>query len=343
MGVDGFSSGDKLVEKHGIPACEAANKLEGTGLSQGSLTTYKPQVRKIVSELGTNPDAEGVIDFIADADVSGSTKNTMIMAIKKYYQALEEFTKAERLSNLSKSRDLAKDFSASMKVENWVTEQEVLTILDKICPDKGEKQERIQLGSKMFIATAEHKALVATLYYTGLRISEALMLEVGDFYFEDNEVEVYRLKKGGDVVKRDRIHQTDKYLDIVKDYIELYDIDSGRIFDFTSATASNRIDDVEEVYCYMFGGFEQCDKLTPHKFRHGRVTAIANTSGLEAASRYVDHENLETTQAYAHITTEDQRDMLPEAQEDEDSEVDKLLDELEVDSVDELKEAMSDS
>ena len=342
MSLDNYTS-DKMLEQYGPPACEAANKLEGTGISDGSLTTYKPQVRQVVSELQPNPDPEDVIDYIKEVDKSGSTKNTMIMAIKKYYQAIEEFDKAGQLSNLSKSKDLAKDFSRSMQVENWVTEEEVNTILNKICPEEGEIQKRIELGYKTFVATAEHKALVATLYYTGLRVSEALMLEVDDFYFEDNEVEVYRLKKGGDVIKRDRIHQTDKYLNIITDYLDLYGIESGQIFDFTSATASNRVNDIEEIYCYMYGEFSECDNLTPHKFRHGRVTAIANQSGLEAASNYVDHENIETTQAYRHITTEDQKAMLPEAQEDESSDVDKLLEELEVDSVDELKEAISDS
>lgn len=341
MGLESYDS-KPAEQKYTPTACEAADKLDDTSLSDGTLTTYKPQVRKVVSSLGKDPDPERVIDFIRDEKCAGSTKNVMVMAIKKYYQAIDSFGKSEKLSNLAEIKDLAKDYSSSMKVNEWVTKDEVEKILDKLCPDSDEKTKLVQMGDKSFIATQEHKAIVATLYYTGLRVSEAIMLEVDDFYFEDNEVEVYRLKKGGDVVKRDRIHQSDEYLDVIKDYMEWHDIKSGRIFDFTTRTVENRVNDIEEVFKYAYGGFKECENLTPHKFRHGRVTAIANTSGLEAASQYVDHESIETTQAYRHITTEDQIDMLPENQDSSDD-VSDLLEELDVESVSELKDKLGDS
>lgn len=343
MAVDDFTD-NKMVDRYGSPACKEANKLEDTGISDGTINTYKPQVRQIISKLEPNPSPRDVIDHIKDTDKSSSTKNTMVMAIRKYYQALDEFGKSEELSQLSKKEDLSgDDHTTGMSVDSWVTVDETMWILDNLCPDEGEVWCNLEAGSQKFMYTLEHKALVATLYYTGLRVSEALMLKLEDFDFDNNSVEVYRLKKGGDVVKRDTIHQTDEYLDIIKDYASEYKLDeTDNIFEFSVRTAENRIDDIEDGYNYFRGEFENCDSLTPHKFRHARVSSIANASGLEAASAYVDHESLETTKAYRHMTTDEQKDILPESdeKETEDGGVNALLNELDVDSVEELKEKL---
>lgn len=346
MSIDNFSSdaSDTVRDKYGEEACIEAEKLDDVGISDGTARTYKPQVRQVVSELGKNPAPDSVIDFISEVDKGGSAKNTMVMAIKKYYQAIDEFGRSEKLSQLSKKKSFSDDnHTSGMDIEEWVTEEETMQILEHLCPDNDERWTDIEAGGRRFRFTIEHKALVATLYYTGLRVSEALMLKLEDFEFDENQVKVYRVKKGGDVVERDLIHQTDEYLDIIKHYTSTYDIDAtDRIFDFTTRTAENRVDEIEEAYNFLFGEFEECDKLTPHKFRHARVTSIANEAGLEAASEYVAHESLETTKAYRHMTTGEQKDILPESNEsnDEDGGVDDLLNELDVDSVEELKEQL---
>ena len=340
MGLDSFE-GSNVESKYGEVACKEACRLDDTGISEGSARTYKPQVRQVISQLEPNPDVDAVVEVIKGCDKGDSAKNTMVMAMKKYFSAIDEFSKAESLGDKASTVDLDINFDSSRKVDQFVKQEEVELILEKLCPPAGKKAELLTIGTKNFRTTLEHKALVATLFYTGLRVSEVKLLEYSDFYFEDNEVIVYRVKKGGDVVEEDRIYQTDQYLNIIKDYTNVYSRQSGEIFPMSVRTIENRIDEIEEAYCEAFEEFDTCENLTPHKFRHGRVTSIAREFGLEKASQYVGHESIETTRRYSHLVTEDQEQILPEAQDDKkDVEVEEFLEDNNISTVEELKEAL---
>ncbi len=130
-------------------------------------------------------------------------------------------------------------------------------------------------------------------------------------------------------------------IDILNEYMKAKDISSGQIFPFTTRTAQNRIKDIDKAYKHAFGGFEHMDKLTPHKFRHGRITDLANNSSLEEAGQYVDHASPETTDQYRHLATEEQRDILPE-NNTADPDMEMLMEKLGVDSPKQVIEAIDD-
>jgi len=89
--------GKRLLDKYGRIACEEAAELESTNLSDGSLSSYKPQVRDIISTVGdANPDVEEALQAIQNCDKEGSTKSIMVSAIKKYYEAVGQIDKAEK-------------------------------------------------------------------------------------------------------------------------------------------------------------------------------------------------------------------------------------------------------
>lgn len=344
MGISSFgSSTDKMVDRYGEMACECADKIDEAVIAESSKNVYRGKVRMVLSELGEeHPSPEDVIEHIASKDSSVSTKNVSVMAMKTYYKVMDDFKSAEKLGQLSEMKDFSSDgYESSMEIDEWVTEKEVLRILDKMCPEEGEASTMVSAGDKAFNATKEHKALVATLYYTGLRVSEALMIEVSHLDFENKEATVFRSKKGGNKLKKDKIRMSSEFIGILKDYIDIYDITDGLLFDFTTRTAQNRISEINEAYQTIFGNFEHCENLHPHKFRHGRVTAIANASDLEAAGNFVDHESMDTTMAYKHTTTEDQEGILPEDEREESDDVKDLLEEVGADSVDELKELIN--
>ena len=340
MALDTFDSSESMVEKYGEEACVEADKLNEAAVASSTLDTYKPHVRSVVSELGPLPSPQDVIDHIPELEKAPSTKNTMIAAVKKYYKACDRFDNAEKLGELAEMEDFSSDeFNSSMKVEEWITEDEVFRILDNMCPAEGESASIIQAGDSAFRSTKEHEALVGSLYFTGLRVSECLLIEVNHIDFEEQEMVVFRKKKGGDNLKRDKIRITDRYIDILHDYMNTMDIQDGLLFDFTTRTAQNRINEINEAYKTIYGEFEHCPKLKPHTFRHGRVTAIARASDLEAAGDFVDHSSIDTTMAYKHTTTEDQEGILPEDEREEESDdLEEVLEEVGAESVDELKE-----
>jgi len=336
--------GKRMLDKYGILACEEAHRLENTNLTKGSLSTYKPHVRLVVSEIGhANPSIEDSLTIIKDADKSGSTKGVMVSAIKKYYDAIDELEKAEEFHREAKRSDIVDEaFTGSMEVEEWLTVDEVNKIINVMLPEHGIRQSELGGLGSTWLITFEHRAMFETLYYTGCRVGEIPYLQVEDFDFEDNNARVYRLKKKGKEPKRDMIAIPQEFVDTLKCYLDMYEIDEGPVFDYTSRTIGTRIQDINEAYQHSYGGFDHADKLTPHKLRHARVTAIANQSGIEKAGEFVDHSSIDTTKAYRHLSVEDQRDILPEEQGESDK--DKVINALvnEVSDSDGLAQAIAE-
>lgn len=322
----------KLLDKYGELACKEAAILDETGLSEGSKTTYKPHVRKVISELGhENPSIEETIKVIKGLERSGSTKGTMVSSLKKYFEIKGDIAKSEEFQKEAKHSDIASDaFTGKMEVEDWVTDKEFKRIDSELMPDDSERQRRMSSANKEWIITLEHKAIFETLYYTGCRVSEICMLNVEDVDLDSNEARVYRLKKK-DGVKRDMIALPQEYVDTLSAYLDEYDITEGNIFNYSSKTIQNRITDIDKLAKYTYGEFEHTDKLTPHKLRHARVTAIANNSNIDKAGEFVGHASLETTKAYRHLTTESQREILPE--ESDDGGIEELISSLSEDEI----------
>lgn len=336
--IDKF--GKQLIQRYGEMPCQEAEVLDQTSLSSGSLSTYKPQLRQIIKFAGEpNPPIEVVLDFIEDSEKSGSTNNVALMAAKKYYNAIGEFTKAEDLSKaIEQDVNNNFDFSQGMSVKGWLTVDEIDLIFEHICPPQGESSHEVSAGGAEYFINIEHKAVFAALYYTGMRVGEIVMLRVEDIYPRNNEVEAYRLKKQGNEIPREMIAVPQQLIDILQEYMEFEDITSGRVFRFTSRTAERRIDVINTAYKTYFGEFDHADKLTPHTLRHSRVTAIANHSSIEEAGKYVGHSSPEITSAYRHLATEEQRKILPENAEVDitDDALEELAEQMGVDSKEEL-------
>jgi len=330
----------QLINTYGIMPCEEAEVLNDTSLSEGSLSTYKPQLRQILKFAGQpNPPVEAVIDFIENRDKSGSTNNVAIMAAKKYYNAIGEFTKAEELSNVIE-QDVGNnfDFNSGMDVKGWLTVDEIDLVFDYLCPDEGEISHVVSAGGTEYILNIEHKALFAALYYTGLRVNEVVMLKVDDLYPNSLEMNVYRLKKAGNDIPREMIAIPQELVNILNEYMEHKDIRSGEIFKFSDRTAERRMEAINTAYKMAIGQFEHTEKLTPHVLRHSRVTAIANHSSIDEAGQYVGHSSPEITSAYRHLATEEQRKILPENANGSVSEnaIDELAEEMGVSDKEEL-------
>jgi len=331
MSLDSFESVDvgentdeyskDLLYKYGLEACKAASQLDNSDISERTVRSYKPQVRQIISHLKeTNPDPTDVVKIIAEVDKKGSTKNIMVVAMKKYYEQIGEHNRGEELHNLAKNGGIAEiDFNRETEVEEWITKEEIERIEEHILPPSGTRWHEIDGPTDSYVITLEHKALVMTLFYTGARVGEICKrdtddtaLEVADLYPESDQIKLYRLKKKGAGYKRDMKVEPQKLWGILDEYMREYGINEGPLFSFVKRTAQNRITDIDGAYKFIFGDFEHMDKLTPHQLRHGRVIDLANHAELEDAGQYVEHSSTQITNAYRHLTSEQQREILPE-------------------------------
>jgi integrase len=313
-------------------------------------------VRHVIGDTGTkDPDPEEVVDVVADCDKKASTKNIMLVAMKSYFKQIGKPGKGERTHELAQSQNIAEiDFNREMEVDEWITKDEFERVVDHILPDKGERFNELSAPGESHMITLEHKALVVALFYTGCRVGEIckrdsddFALEVDDIYWDEQQIKMYRLKKEGSGVKRDMKVVPDELLSVLEEYLEAYGMESGPIFDFTTRTAQNRITDIHEAYTFAFGDFKHTDKLTPHKFRHGRISDIANHSDLDSAGEYVEHSSTEITKAYRHLASEQQREILPETggegEESDEMSVDDLVEQTDgVSTKEELLDKISD-
>jgi len=325
--------GESLLNKYGVLACEEAAKLEQSTLSEGSLSSYKPQVRQVINRAGeSDPPVRTVIEIIKDSDKKSNTKSIMVSALRKYYEIVNN-EKADKFFREAKQSEIdAEAFKGRMDVKEWITEDEVERINKFILPDSDEHERQLESSGKIYHVNHKHKALFQTLYYTGCRVGEVELLDIDDIDFDDNRVDVYRLKKSGEKPKRDIVAVPEELLDTLETFIDKYrKDDDGRLkgqslFNCTKRTIERKIKDISKAYKFCFGdGFSHADKMTPHKLRHARVTAIANQAGLESAGEFVDHASPETTKGYRHLAAEEQREMLPEEQSDSSEKIAELL------------------
>lgn len=343
--------GKRMLEKYGKFACKCAAKLDNTNLGSKSKSSYKTQIRQIFSELNEEiPEPERVVRIISSHDKKPSTKNTMLVAMKKYYNSEGVPEKSEELEKLAESEGLTqKQFNSQMEVDEWITEDEFKRLREKLFPSEEETIKKLRSGDKTWVMNVEHKAISCVLYYTGCRVGEIckrdkndFALELDDIYFDENLIEVYRLKKGGEGVKRQMRLVPQECIDVINEYLEWKDNDSDYLFNFTTRTAQNRIKEVDEAYKFFFGEWKHMKDLTPHKFRHGRVTAIAKHSGLDKAGEYVDHSSTKITKGYRHLDTTEQREMLPEESSNESPELIEQIKDMSDDELEEIKNVIDE-
>lgn len=313
--------GKRLLDQYGVEACECAASIEEASITEDSARTYKPQIRQLVSETDEkSPEPERAVEVVKNSGKKDSTKSTMVSAIKKYYEHIGDYNKAEEFQSLAREGS----FNIQMKVDSWITRKEYDRIEEHILPDPGEEKKIYDGPQRSWVFGAEDRALVMTLFYTGCRVGEIcprksddVGLSVSDLYPERDQVELYRLKKGGEGYQRDMKVLPHVWWDAIEDYMELKGITQGKLFDFVTRTAQNKVSAIGEAYTATFGAFDHADRLHPHLFRHGRVTDIANNAGVEDAGDYVEHSGYDITDAYRHLAADQQRDILPETSQDE--------------------------
>ena len=183
------------------------------------------------------------------------------------------------------------------KLPTFVDEADMVSILDLI-------DTTTDLGNR-------NRVLLELLYATGMRISEACSLEIKQINFYNNTIKVYG--KG----KKDRI-------------VILYDSIALKLKFYIDFTRSNLlsisgIEEINNVFINYKGTpltprgvrkiintvIDHCavnKHVSPHMIRHSFATALLNNGAdLRIVQELLGHENLQTTQIYTHVSTENMK------------------------------------
>jgi site-specific recombinase XerD len=149
------------------------------------------------------------------------------------------------------------------------------------------------------------KILISTLYYTGLRISECINLEL-DHVDLQNEVIYVKYGKG----KKDRnIPISKKLKAILNDYLKSTRLDTNSIKLFCTRTGSISPSYVNRVLNVSSKEAGIKKHVTAHILRHSFASNLLK-HGIDIVKiqRLLGHAHLRTTCIYIHTTIEDLRD-----------------------------------
>ena len=169
------------------------------------------------------------------------------------------------------------------KLMQILTKEEIKTLLSK--PNTKTKQ-----GIKELV-------ILTLLYDAALRISELINLKFEDVCLEKPfKIKVINSKRN----KSREVPITDDTVEILKKYIEVFDIKSGDYFILSNQKkiyTSNGIRRIIEKYTKDFRF-----KVTPHTFRHTKASHLVESGvPLIYIRDILGHEHVETTEIYAKV------------------------------------------
>jgi len=221
-------------------------------------------------------DIKAYVHSIVKAGKSSSYQNQVINAIKFYYeQVLDMPQRFYEIDRPNKER----------KLPLVMSEEEVTRLMDAV-------------------TNLKHKAILATMYSCGLRISELLWLQLTDIQ-SDRRLVLVREAKG----KKDRTTVlATTTLELLRKYYQeyrprVYLFEGGPGIPYSSKSVSN----ILKRALHKAGINKQA---TPHTLRHSFAThLLENGTDLRYIQVLLGHNSPKTTEIYAHVSTRYLRDV----------------------------------
>ncbi|WP_438316098.1 tyrosine-type recombinase/integrase [Sporosarcina sp. FA9] len=198
-------------------------------------------------------------------------------------------------------------FSYAYKSE-WC-DKNVTAKLESIKCQQKERQYLTESKVFQFADAIEHKLiqLVArTLYFTGLRISECLNLQVEDVNLEENLIHV-RHGKGN---KDRNVPINSKLKELLVDYNANWRVTSDYFF-ATKISGTLSTTSVARVFRETTKSLGWKKTVSAHVLRHSFASKLVqNDVHLVKISKLLGHSSLKTTSIYVHSNMEDLKDAI---------------------------------
>jgi len=218
--------------------------------------------------------------FLKNQNHSKTTIARKLASIRSLYRFLQQ----KGISEVNLVENV-KTPKLDKKLPKFMSLNEVETLLNQ--PDLSKK-----LGLR-------DKAIMETLYSTGMRVGELAGMNIEDVDFQNNVVKVRG--KG----KKERILPIGNHaINAIKMYLEKRNAKNTALFlnnrgdRLTERSTARMI----EKYIKMAG---TKFRVSPHTFRHSFATHLLNYGAdLRSVQEFLGHSNLSTTQIYTHVSTE---------------------------------------
>ena len=172
---------------------------------------------------------------------------------------------------------------------SYLSEEEVEAILD--APARYEKKP---------LKILRDKAILATLYGTGLRVTELITLKTSDVKLNENQFSV--IWKGS---KLRAVFLTQDAKEKLKNYLLSRSDDSEYLFislspnSYWEPLSRNSIESLVKKYAELVWIHE---KVTPHTLRHSFATSLLRRGAdIRSVQALLGHSSIQTTQIYTHV------------------------------------------
>lgn len=229
--------------------------------------------------------------ILKERNFSKTTIARKLATLRSFFRFLtrEGYLKSNLISGLATPK-------LEKKLPTFLTIPEVVKLIES--PDKSEE------------SGLRDKAILETLYSTGIRVSELVGLNIEDIDFIGGTVRVFG--KG----KKERLLPIgDSALRSIRDYLVMINSskEKGPLFlnKLKGRLTTRSVRRIIEKYIRKTALKE---RISPHTLRHSFATHLLDRGAdLRSVQELLGHVNLSTTQIYTHITTERLKDSYEKA------------------------------
>ena len=178
--------------------------------------------------------------------------------------------------------------------------------LQRALPDVLHYEEIELILAQLNLSTAEgtrNKAIIETMYSSGLRVSEVISLKLSQLYFTEGYIKV--IGKGN----KERLipigNSAMKYIDIYKNEVRTHQVIKAGKEDYLFL--NRRGSPLSRVMVFMIIKKLVADagitkSISPHTFRHSFAThLVEGGADLRAVQLMLGHESITTTEIYTHL------------------------------------------
>jgi integrase/recombinase XerD len=272
----------------------SAHSVEAYLRDIDKLTNYLESVGKEIGPSDvTLPDLQNFIQTIGTMEMAATSQARIISGIKSFFKycILEQIctTNPTTLLPTPKTRRKLPDVLSFEEIEQMIGQ------IDLSKPEGG-----------------RNKAILETMYSSGLRVTEAINLKISCLYLDVGFIRV--------IGKGDKERLVPIGTDAIK-YIKLYK-DTIRVHQTTAKDCedilflNNRGKGLSRVMIFYIikdlilkTGIKK--SISPHSFRHSFAThLVEGGADLRAVQEMLGHESITTTEIYTHINREFLRDTL---------------------------------
>lgn len=232
----------------------------------------------------TYPDLLGYVSSLNKAGVASTSQARMISGLRAFYKYLlmEDMLQNDPTAFLEMPKQ-------ARKLPEVLSLDEINTMISMIDLSK-------TMGHR-------DKAMLETLFSSGLRVSELIGLNISEIYFKDEFIKVRgkgnkeRLVPIGEAA----LKAIDIYLNQTRVHLKMQKKFSDTLFLNHLGTGISRVS-VFKIIKSLAQAAGIRKNISPHTFRHSFATCLVEGGAdLRAVQQMLGHESITTTEIYTHL------------------------------------------